>query len=109
MSRKAKSPPAQKSASKHSRTNEPSGPDIGRASYTIAEFCKRNGISRGTYLLLRKAGLGPVEMRPSGTVHGAIRISAAAEVRWIAEAEKRVISEADQAADREKRAGRRGE
>jgi hypothetical protein len=107
MPHKPKSSPTKKSAPTQGRAKHPYSPE-GRASFTIQEFCDRNAISRGAYLLLRKAGLGPVEMRPSGLAHGAIRISVAAEARWIAEAEKRVVAEADQLADRAKRAGKRG-
>jgi hypothetical protein len=106
MPRKAKTPPAQVAANKQ-RAKRPCSPE-GRASFTIQEFCDRNAISRGAYILLRKAGLGPTEMRPSGLAHGAIRISTVAEARWITEAEKRVVAEADQLADRAKRAGKRG-
>jgi hypothetical protein len=48
-------------------------------SLTINEFCARQHISRGKYFGLRKAGLGPVEMRLGPAT---VRITAEAERAW---------------------------
>ena len=37
-----------------------------RAAFSISEFCKAHGMSRGTYYRLRKQRCGPREMRFSG-------------------------------------------
>jgi hypothetical protein len=52
---------------------------VDRSSFTISEFCQRNGISRGFYYKLKGKGLGPREMSPDGNL---IRISVEAEVAW---------------------------
>lgn len=104
MPRKTNQPMA-----RNPRAKQPAGPNLGRASYTITEFCNRVGIGRGTYLNLRKSGLGPREMRPSGTPYGAIRISAAAEAEWVAACERRTVDEALQAVARAKRARARAD
>jgi hypothetical protein len=50
-----------------------------RVAFSINEICKRNRISRGKYFSLRRAGLGPAEMRlPPNT----IRITLEAERDW---------------------------
>lgn len=50
-----------------------------RVAFSINEICKRNRISRGKYFSLRRAGLGPVEMRlPPNT----IRVTLEAERDW---------------------------
>jgi hypothetical protein len=103
---KTKATPAQAPASKQFAKNP--APDIGRASFTIEEFCKRNDISDGTYTNMRAAGLGPAEMRPTGRTHGVVRISREAELEWIRQSEQRKVSEEEKAADRAKRAGKRG-
>ena len=46
---------------------------------SIADFCKRNGISRSTYLIIRAEGRGPREMRISANRIG---ISPEAEADW---------------------------
>jgi hypothetical protein len=48
-------------------------------SLTIKEFCTRHHISRGKYFDLRKAGLGPAEMRLG---HALVRITAEADRAW---------------------------
>jgi hypothetical protein len=48
-------------------------------SLTIKEFCTRHHISRGKYFGLRKAGLGPVEMRLGPST---VRITREAELNW---------------------------
>jgi hypothetical protein len=48
-------------------------------SLSINEFCARHRISRGKYFSLRKAGLGPAEMRLG---HALVRISAEADLAW---------------------------
>jgi hypothetical protein len=48
-------------------------------SLTIKEFCARHHISRGKYFSLRRAGLGPVEMRLGP---GTVRITREAELAW---------------------------
>src|SRR6266436_296304 len=48
-------------------------------SSSINDFCKRHRISRGKYFAMRKAGLGPVEMRLGPNL---VRISAAADLAW---------------------------
>ena len=50
-----------------------------RSSFTINEICKRNHVSRGKYFSLRRAGLGPVEMRLGP---GTVRITREAELDW---------------------------
>jgi hypothetical protein len=87
---------------KRSRAKAP--PNTERVAFSIIEFCNRNGISEGNYRLLREAGKGPKEMRPSGLSHGTVLISLAAEAAWQRDCEKRVIPEDVKAADREKRA-----
>jgi hypothetical protein len=52
-------------------------------AYSIEEFCKTHGVSRGTYYNLRKAGLAPTEMR----VFSRRMISVEAAARWRAERE----------------------
>jgi hypothetical protein len=47
-------------------------------SKTIDEFCRDNRISRSFYYQLKKAGLGPDEMR----FRSAVRITHEAEKRW---------------------------
>jgi hypothetical protein len=37
-------------------------------AYSIEEFCRRHGISRGTYYNMKEAGLGPREKRAMGRV-----------------------------------------
>jgi hypothetical protein len=92
------SPPAPK----RSRAKAP--PNTERVAFSITEFCRRNGISEGAYRLLREAGKGPREMRPSGVPHGAVLVSLAAEAAWQRDCEQRVIPEEVKIADREKRA-----
>jgi hypothetical protein len=41
-------------------TGRDTGPQL---AFSIEEFCKNHGVSRGTYYNLRKAGLAPTEMR----------------------------------------------
>jgi predicted DNA-binding transcriptional regulator AlpA len=48
-------------------------------SLTIKEFCKRHHISRGKYFDMRKAGIGPAEMRLGPSM---VRISAEADLAW---------------------------
>jgi hypothetical protein len=87
---------------KRSRAKAP--PNTERVAFSITEFCARNGISEGNYRLLREAGKGPKEMRPSGLPHGTVLISAFAEAAWQRQCEQRVVSEEARAADHEKRA-----
>ena len=63
----------------------------GQSAFTIAEFCKRNSISRGMFYKLLAAGQGPRLMQV-GTHK---RISAEAEADW-----KRAVR------DRRRREGR---
>jgi hypothetical protein len=49
------------------------------ASSSINDFCKRHHISRGKYFALRRAGLGPVEMRLGPNM---VRISDEADLAW---------------------------
>jgi predicted DNA-binding transcriptional regulator AlpA len=58
--------------------NSDNDPAAERAAFTIAEFCRRNGISEPTYFKLRDLGRGPKEMR----LGAAVRISSAAESAW---------------------------
>lgn len=76
---------------KRSRAKAP--PNTERVAFSIIEFCNRNGISEGNYRLLREAGKGPKEMRPSGLPHGTVLISAFAEAAWQRDCEKRTIPE----------------
>jgi hypothetical protein len=48
-------------------------------SLTIKEFCKRHHISRGKYFDMRKAGIGPAEMRLGRAL---VRISAESDLAW---------------------------
>lgn len=107
MTRKPKKISDAKPAPKHS-ANKTAIPLESRSSFSVKEFCDRVGIARGTFLNLRKAGLGPKEMRLSGTPYGGIRISVAAEAAWIADCEKRTVDEAEQVAARAKRAPKIG-
>lgn len=56
-----------------------------KVSFTVAEFCRRNSISRTFFYTLRRKGLGPVEMR----LLGEVRISRAEETAWISRMERR--------------------
>lgn len=58
-------------------TNERSD-DSDRPPLTIERFCHRNLISRSFYFTLKKAGLGPAEMR----IGRLVRIDRAAEREW---------------------------
>jgi hypothetical protein len=53
-------------------------PSPERVAFPISEFCVRNSIGPGTYHKMKRAGLGPKEMR-FGNV---IRISLEAEQQW---------------------------
>jgi hypothetical protein len=53
--------------------------DFPAASFSINQFCQRHHISRAKYFGMRKAGLGPVEMRLGP---GTIRITREAELDW---------------------------
>jgi hypothetical protein len=48
-------------------------------SLTIKEFCARHHISRGKYFDMRKAGIGPAEMRLGPNM---VRISAECDLAW---------------------------
>jgi hypothetical protein len=68
-------------------------PDRGQAeqdSYTIAEFCQRNRISKPTYHKLQRLGLGPVEMG----IGAVVRISREAALAWRAARENPTGEEA---------------
>ena len=58
-------------------------PDIGgapaRSSLSIDQFCTRHGISRGKYFAMRKAGIGPAEMRLGPNM---VRITDEADRAW---------------------------
>jgi hypothetical protein len=99
--RPPRDPNAPAAAPRKSRAHEPS--DVGRASYSIPEFCQRNHISGGTYIALRKQARAPREMRPTGKVNGIVRITPAAEADWQRECEQRAVSAEDIAADRAQR------
>ena len=47
-------------------------------AFSIEEFCKHHGVSRGTYYNLRKAGLAPAEMK----VFSRRLISAESAAEW---------------------------
>lgn len=49
-------------------------------AYSIAGFCKRHSISRGTYYNMREAGTGPKEKRAMSRV----LISKSAAADWLA-------------------------
>jgi hypothetical protein len=49
-----------------------------KAAFSIAEFCEAHGISIPTYYSMRRAGVGPAEMRFGHTV----RISREAAAAW---------------------------
>src|SRR6266446_262258 len=50
-----------------------------RSSFSINDFCRRHDISRGKYFAMRKAGLGPAEMRLGPNL---VRISDEADLAW---------------------------
>jgi hypothetical protein len=52
--------------STESKSPPPSRIDLD--SYSIAEFCRRNSISRGHYYNMRPTGTGPREKRAMGRV-----------------------------------------
>lgn len=54
-----KSPPKQRG---------PPKPSSDLDAYSIAQFCQRHGLSRGSYYNLRRKDLGPVEMHAMGRV-----------------------------------------
>ena len=60
--------------------SEPSSSALERASYTIAEICFRNHISRPKYHRLRAEGRGPAETRFGLNT---IRVTAEAEREWL--------------------------
>jgi hypothetical protein len=49
------------------------------SSFSIDQFCQRHGFSRGKYFAMRKAGIGPAEMRLGPNM---VRISAEADRAW---------------------------
>ena len=49
------------------------------ASFSINQFCQRHHISRAKYFGMRKAGIGPIEMRLGV---GTVRITREAELDW---------------------------
>jgi hypothetical protein len=49
-----------------------------RSSFTISEFCDRNGFSRGFFYKMKKAGIGPREL----IIGDLIRITVEAEADW---------------------------
>jgi hypothetical protein len=49
------------------------------SSLTIDQFCTRHGISRGKYFAMRKAGIGPAEMRLGRAL---VRITDEADRAW---------------------------
>jgi predicted DNA-binding transcriptional regulator AlpA len=53
-------------------------PVIRREARSIAEFCAAHGISRASYYNIKRAGLGPREMR----VGRSVRISTGAAAEW---------------------------
>jgi len=57
--------------------------DVERDCYTVDDFCTRHNISRASFYNLRKAGIGPREMR----VLGRIMITPEAARDWRAERE----------------------
>ena len=58
----------------------------GGSSKTIDEFCHDHHLSRSAYYIMKKAGVGPDEMRPHGTI---VRITREAEQRWQQQGEQR--------------------
>jgi hypothetical protein len=86
---------------KRSRAKPP--PNTERVAFSIPEFCRRNGISEGNYRLLRAAGKGPKEARPSGLPHGTVLVTLAEEAEWQRKGQQPIPEEV-KAADREKRA-----
>jgi hypothetical protein len=55
-------------------------PDVERGSYSIAEFCARNGLSIPTFRRLVSLGRGPAVSRYSAQLS---RISVEAEAEWL--------------------------
>jgi hypothetical protein len=60
-------------------------PATSGGSKTIDEFCRDNRISRSFYYQMKKAGIGPDEMRYGA----AVRISHRAELAWQQRGEQR--------------------
>jgi hypothetical protein len=52
------------------------------ASFTVEQFCRKEGLSRDTFYELLKQGRGPVVMRVGDPIRGAIRITAQARWDW---------------------------
>ena len=47
-----------------------------RCCFTIAEFCARNGgMSKASYYNMKKKGLAPAELRPTGISSGIVLIT----------------------------------
>jgi hypothetical protein len=59
-------------------TTSPTHPNQELDAYSIVEFCRRHGISRGTFYNLKAAGKGPKETRAMSRV----LISREAAAEW---------------------------
>ena len=60
------------------KRRKPVEPVIQREACSIAEFCAAHGISRASYYNIKRAGLGPREIR----VGRSVRISTGAAAEW---------------------------
>jgi hypothetical protein len=56
-------------------------PAVARAGLSISEFCARYNVSRATYYLWQKAGVGPHVLQPGGR-RGRVIIPTEAEIAW---------------------------
>jgi len=56
-------------------------PTVARTAKTIREFCEAYNVSRATYYLWRKRGVGPHVLQPGGR-RGRVIIPTEAEIAW---------------------------
>jgi predicted DNA-binding transcriptional regulator AlpA len=63
----------------HARGNQKADNSQPRLAFTIAEFCKAHGFSRGHFYKLKELGIAPRTMRLAGRI--IISIAAAADWR----------------------------
>ena len=56
-------------------------PAVARAGLSISEFCARYNVSRATYYLWQKAGVGPHVLQPGGR-RGRVIIPLESEIAW---------------------------
>jgi hypothetical protein len=56
-------------------------PTVARTAKTIREFCEAYNVSRATYYLWRKRGVGPHVLQPGGR-RGRVIIPLESEIAW---------------------------